>query len=395
MVRVDRARTNRPFCRATLALGAVGAIIPAVTELRFKRAQRPLTDSWQHMPLQPRRSTLLGISFRPRQAEALGLDPHAALEQLLALPFDLVRLGAYWDHMETGPGTFDPSELDWQIEAAEAAHKQIIVCLGPVKTFGYPEYFVPRHHLAEPITEGSLVQPETHSSLLSAGEAFITRVVERYRHRQAIIAWQVEHEAVDPLGLEHSWRLSVPFVRREVDAVRTADPARPIMMNGFLPTSSPVRLQQWWRTRYQGDSLSVAPRLADIVGIDFYPCHGLVSVGRHTLYLDGSRLPWQQRRRRRLFRWAAAQPGRRVMIAEGQAEPWETVTTPPSPEDRGMFSCLPERLVDNYNQTMSWHGETSSGPWAYLFWGAEYWLLRQQQGDSRYLDAFTRVLTAT
>ena len=29
---------------------------------------------------------------------------------------------------------------------------------------------------------------------------------------------------------------------------------------------------------------------------------------------------------------------------------------------------------------------------AYLFWGAEYWLLRERQGDPRYLRAFSRVL---
>ena len=48
------------------------------------------------------------------------------------------------------------------------------------------------------------------------------------------------------------------------------------MMNGFLPTSLPVRLSQWWQTRDQGDSLAVAQRLADMVGIDYYPRHALI-----------------------------------------------------------------------------------------------------------------------
>lgn len=101
--------------------------------------------------------------------------------------------------------------------------------------------------------------------LLAAAAAFVTRLVERYRDRDAIIAWQVEHEAV-----------------------RAADPGRPVLMNGFLPASAPVTLQQWWRTRDQGDSLSVAGRLADIVGVDFYPRHAVASAGPLTLYLDGS-----------------------------------------------------------------------------------------------------------
>ena len=230
--------------------------------------------------------------------------------------------------------------------------------MGPVKTFGYPEFFVPAHHLDRPLREGSLITPEENPRLLEAGIAFVTRVVERYRDRDAIIAWQVEHEAVDPLGVEHSWRLSEAFVRAEVGAVRAADPARPVLMNGFLPTSAPVALQQRWRTRDQGDSLAVAQRLADIVGVDFYPRHALASAGPLTLYLDGSRARRQRRRRERVLDGAAA-AGRRLMIAEGQAEPWEAVTTPPSPAGRAMYSCRPEDLIETYSRCLRWTGRAS------------------------------------
>jgi hypothetical protein len=37
------------------------------------------------------------------------------------------------------------------------------------------------------------------------------------------------------------------------------------------------------------------------------------------------------------------------MVSEGQAEPWETVTTPPNPANQAMFSCPPERVIGNYN----------------------------------------------
>ena len=362
-----------------------------MTGLRLKRAARPLTERWREVPVQPRGAARLGISFRPLQAAGLGLDPEAALGALLGYPFHLIRLGAYWNRLEPGPGRFAPAELDRMLDAAEGAGKQVIVCVGPVKAFGYPEFFVPQHHLDRPLREGALITPGGNRRLLDAGTAFITRVVERYRDRDAIIAWQVEHEAVDPLGVEHSWRLSEAFARAEVDAVRAADPGRPVMMNGFLPTSDPVALQQWWRTRDQGDSLAVAQRLADIVGVDFYPRHALASAGPLTLYLDGSRARRQQRRRERLLDRAAA-AGRRLMIAEGQAEPWEAVTTPPSPAGRAMYSCRPEDLIGNYTQCMRWTGRRPFVLDAYLFWGAEYWLLRERQGDPSYLRAFARVL---
>src|SRR5206468_5855136 len=126
------------------------------------------------------------------------------------------------------------------------------------------------------------------------------------------------HEAPDPLGVEHSWRLGLPFVERELQALRAADASRPIMMNGFLPTSSVVRLSQWWRTRDQGDSLAVAASLADIVGIDYYPRTALRRVGRRTLYLDGAGGRSARMTRERVF--GSIRPhGKRSMVSAGQA----------------------------------------------------------------------------
>ena len=168
--------------------------------------------------------------------------------------------------------------------------------------------------------------------------------MERYKQRKGIVAWQLEHESVDTLGVEHSWRLDVAFVEKEVEAVRNADPSRPIMMNGFLPTSLPVRLSQWWRTRDQGDSLAVAQHLADIVGIDYYPRHALTTIGNKTVYLDGSKNPWHQQRQRQLFTWTRTH-GQKLMVAEGQSEPWEAVTIPPNPYRQGCtVACLNRSL---------------------------------------------------
>jgi len=81
-----------------------------------------------------------------------------------------------------------------------------------------------------------------------------------------------------------------------------------------------------------------------------------------------------------------------VLIAEGQAEPWEAVTTPPDPRGKVMYSCPPQQLIRTYNRCMRGFRQAGTDSWAYLFWGAEYWLLRQQHGDRSYLGAFTRIL---
>jgi hypothetical protein len=360
-----------------------------ILEFCLKSTLQPLTGAWQRLLVAPRHGTQLGISFRPLQTVAFGLDVRATLRALLAYPFQLIRLGAYWNQIEPEPGVFDTEQLDWQMDAAEQAGKQVILCVGPLKTFGYPEFFVPSHYLRHPFPEGKLVKPSAYPGLLEAATAAITRLVERYRQRSCIAAWQLEHEAVDPLGVEHSWRLDASFVAQEAAALRKADPTRPLMMNGYLPASMLVRLSQGWSTRDQGDSLAVAQRLADMIGIDYYPRNALVTLGSQTLYLDGSQNAWQQRRRQQLLAWAGAH-GKSLLIAEGQAEPWESVTTPPNPRQRGLFSCLPEHVISNYNSCLEGDGQTAL--YAYLFWGAEYWIVRQQGGDSSYLQAFERIL---
>ena len=318
----------------------------------------------------------MGISFRPRQVEAFGLDGPSTLATLLAYPFELIRVGACWNEIERADGDFDARSVDWQLAAAEQAGKQVILSVGAVKNFGYPELYVPAHHLTTPLKEGSVVHPETHAGLLGAASRFITWIARRYRDRGSIVAWQLEHEAVDPLGVEHSWRLSRDFVERELAALKDADPTRPVMMNGFLPMASVVRASQWWRTRDQGDSLAVAASLADIVGIDYYPRHALLKVGPRTLYVDGGNRPL-----------AVSSQGKRLMVSEGQAEPWETVTTPPNPQARTMFSCAPDHVIENFNTALG-----SVKLEAYLFWGAEYWVLRNQSGDPTYLRSFARIL---
>src|ERR1700736_4052169 len=97
-----------------------------VLEFRLEQAAQPLTHAWQQLPIAPRGATRLGISFRPLQAAAFGLDQRATLRALLEYPYQLIRLGAYWDRIEPQPGVFQVDELDWQIDAAEQAGKQII-----------------------------------------------------------------------------------------------------------------------------------------------------------------------------------------------------------------------------------------------------------------------------
>jgi hypothetical protein len=107
---------------------------------------------------------------------------------------------------------------------------------------------------------------------------------------------------------------------------------------------------------------------------------------------DGAGQPRQQYPWRQLTAWQGEGANRQVMITEGQARPWEAVTVPPNSANAAMYSCLPEDVIGNYNRAMRCSVRAGLNCTAYLFWGAEYWLLPQADGDPRYLDAFAKVL---
>src|SRR5438270_9658498 len=102
---------------------AIGSLLtlPLAVEVRVRKSKRPLSDAWRTAPIEPRGSTALGVSFRPPQIAALGLELEPTFEKLVAYPFQLIRLGAYWNRIEPAPGAFDTHELDWQVETAATA----------------------------------------------------------------------------------------------------------------------------------------------------------------------------------------------------------------------------------------------------------------------------------
>ena len=91
--------------------------------------------------------------------------------------------------------------------------------------------------------------------------------------------------------------------------------------------------------------------------MNYYPRNALLSLGRSSLCLDGSRAPWQQWRCRRLAEAA--------------------------------------HLITTYNQWLAPGALGAGRLFAYLFWGAEYWVQRRLNGAGHYLAAIKRILSQT
>ncbi len=385
---------KRVFSRRTLLKAGIGttllALVPLGAEVRISDAKKPFTNNWSQIPIEPRSSTLLGITFRPQQVQAFGLEMRPTLNKLLEYPLQIVRLGAYWNKMEPENGRFDTTELDWQIDTIEKTGAKIILCVGALKTFGYPEYFIPHHYMPKPFPDATLITPIKHKELLLGANNFISRIVDRYKNRQSIIAWQLENEPADPLPSAHYWRISADFLKEELNALRVCDQTKPVMINGFLATSLFIRIGAAWLTRDQGNSLDLAKGLSDIIGVDYYPRIAISPVASETMYLDTSKVFWGQGDRNNLANWSRSH-NQKFMVAEGQSEPWELTVIPPSPQHYALYSCTPQNLIENYN---FWASCAECRPmYSYLFWGAEYWVLRANNGNRQYLDAFAKILS--
>lgn len=287
----------------------------------------------------------MGVSFSPRHAAFLGLEPVAALRRVLELGFRMVRLSAFWDQVRSdGYG-----ELDRMIDTAGTAGVPVLLTVG-MKAMRWPEFYAP----------AGLTSQQAGEQVV----AFVADTVRRYPSRSGVAAWQVENE---PLNRSGPARAMVPerVLRREIRAVRELD-ARPIVLNGFWHFE---RLLDWssrprpWRRvdlrllRLLGDG--------DVLGIDFYS-----DIGRPSSRLrraSHARPSWPAEAGR--LRSLAESRGAKAWVIESQAEPWL------NEQEFG-----PERMAANFR------GLRDAGFETILLWGCEHWLKRDAGGDPSWLS---------
>jgi len=126
---------------------------------------------------------VLGASFIPAYAESLGLDPQQTMDALINdVGVRHFRLVSYWDQLEPTKGSYDFSLLDWQFQKAEAAGAKVTLSLG-LRQPRWPECHPPSWMAGEP---ASVWQPQLM--------AFMTAVINRYKHSPSLDSYQVENE---------------------------------------------------------------------------------------------------------------------------------------------------------------------------------------------------------
>jgi hypothetical protein len=325
----------------------------------------------------------VGISFSPRRAAYLGLDYQSAFTRLEAMHFRVIRLSAYWDQIDQDGYT----QLDWMMSEARRAGQPIALTVG-MKALGWPEFFIPASAMpAAGMTQGQDVASD--SSLRDATLSFVADTVLRYRDNPALIAWQVENEPFNRAGPQRLW-IDAEFLRDEITSVRQLDAHhRPLIVNAFshfnlvfdqASARQGFDLRQWLgfeADSAERDGLSVLNR-GDVLGLDVYTAIGYSFLGQdHMSNADGD---WPDRLAR--VRDLVRKQGKQAWITEAQAEPWEpganSYADPKSTSPQAIRSIF-ANLKDAGFSTV-------------LFWGSEYWLWREDQGDPRWIDTIKAIL---
>lgn len=286
-----------------------------------------------------------GVTYSPEFATYLGLDWR---EAYLAILDDLqvknIRLPIYWEMIEPQEGEYDFTDYDYMLNEGEKHGVSFIANIG---------WRLPRW-------------PECHAPvwLNQAGEATIQAkaipmlqmIIERYKNRPSIIAWQVENEPLlDWFG--ECPRGDKDFLQKETSFVKSLDPSRPIIVSASGELST-------WRSE---------SKVADIFAATMYR----VVWNRWFGYFRYPFPSWFYVAKAKLL----GLDKNDVIISELQTEPWapsgKLLDLSPAEFDKSFN-------LEQFKANLQFAIKVDFKQ-AYL-WGVEWWYLEKQRGNPAYWD---------
>lgn len=284
----------------------------------------------------------LGVTFIPSYAEFLGLNPEQTFDALINdLGVRHFRLVSYWNQIETSPGTYDFTTLDWQMKKAEQAGVSVSLAVG-LRQPRWPECHAP----------GWIDTARSAKDWQPQLEKVMTAVINRYKSSQALASYQLENEYfLRGFGMctNHDRERLV----HEYNLVKQLDPLHPVVVsrsNNALgwPVGQPSP---------DRSGISIYRRVWDAQFTHRYITYPIPS--------------WYYSA---LLGWTKLVTGQETMVHELQAEPW----TP-----RGQ--TIPETSLAEQNKSFDDKRLRSTvsfakdiGPREIYLWGGEYWYYRKQ-----------------
>jgi len=279
-----------------------------------------------------------GVNFSSKHSEDLGLNWR---ENYLAILDDLgvrnIKLLTYWNLIEKEKGSYDFSDLDWQIQEAAKRNAKIILVIG-LKTGRWPECHAP---------VWAQMQSEKRKAQNSLLE-YLKEIVDRYKDEEVIWAWQVENEPFFSFG--ECPQADADFLKQEIRLVKSLDSfKRPVIISDSGEGSF------WFR----------AAEFGDIIGVTMYkPLNTYISYPLPAVFYRG-----KAKLIEKIFH-------KKILVVELQAEPWGPVL---------LYSLAPKEQektmnLEKFKKNISFARETGFD--GFYFWGAEWWFwLKEKQQE--------------
>lgn len=297
---------------------------------------------------------LLGTTFSHRQIQYLDLEVLPSLEKILTLNFDMLRFGVYWSEVEREPGVFDFSKIESLLMICQEKKQKVLLTLG-AKAPRWPEFYIPA------FLPQNLENEEAQNRTLQ----FVEKTTEKLKKYSVIEAWQVENEPLDPVW-ENKLVVPLDFLEKEIKLVKKIDNTRKILVSF------------WGNTLTAPKNLSQISSSVDLVGLDIYYQQFVGEKFGIPLYSG-------PRQRKHSLKKSLQKLHKPLWITELQAEPWEkNAETYRSDSPKSMS---PKKLESFF------HKASFLEPEAIFFWGCEYWLWRESQGDARYIEVARELLS--
>lgn len=290
-----------------------------------------------------------GVTFSPNYARYLKLDWQKTYLQILdELKVKHLRLPSFWDTIQKDPVKDDFSEVDFMLSEAEKRGAQVVLVLGGRQP-RWPECHIPAWAKRLPLIER---QQRTY--------VFVKKVVERYKDREVISAWQVENEPFVSWFGESCDPPDKDFLKKEIELVKKLDPERLIIVTDTGEWSL-------WKDAMQA---------SDILGISLYRKAHNPYFGYTTYPLPTFFYPVKSNIVRKIF----APQNQKTIIAELQTEPWTQKAIPDTSleEQTRLFSV--NDLKNNIN-----YAKKTGFDEIYL-WGVEWWFWADKMGYPQYLE---------
>jgi len=227
-----------------------------------------------------------GLTYSPKFAADLGLNwQEAYLAILDDLQVKNIRIPIYWDQIEKADGEYDFSQYDYIFDQGQERNVKFIANIG----WRLPRW--PECHAPNWLNTSDTSAAKARTMLM------LEKVVEHFKNREEIVAWQVENE---PL---FDWFGQCPkgdkgFLQSEVNLVKHLDSSRPVIV------SASGELASW---SYEG-------KVSDVFATTVYR----VVWNKWFKYIHYPIPAWYYTLKAKLYGIDPSQ----AIIAELQTEPW-------------------------------------------------------------------------